>query len=258
MKIAVFDSGIGGMTVLHQSIKLMPDEDYIFYADTEHVPYGEKQKDQVRKYVFDAVDFISRQNVKALVIACNTATSIAVEDLRKKYSFPILGIEPAVKPAVLESEKKRKKVLVLATRLTLREEKYHHLVKRIDKHDIVDSMPLPGLVAFAEQFEFSRSKVVPYLEEALSPFNLSDYGTVVLGCTHFPFFRDSIRMLFPKETDVIDGSAGTARNLKRILEEKHQLHGGTGNISFYQSSIRVEDRETLVRYHRLLERLDNL
>ena len=107
-----------------------------------------------------------------------------------------MGIEPAVKPAVENCEGKRKKVLVLATSLTLKEEKFHNLVKRIDRHDIVESLPLPGLVEFAENFEFKEEKVVPYLKEKLSSFDLKQFGTVVLGCTHFPYFENSIKKIF--------------------------------------------------------------
>ncbi|WP_332238238.1 glutamate racemase [Sporolactobacillus sp. KGMB 08714] len=258
MKIAVFDSGIGGMSVLYRIIKLLPNEDYIYYADTAHLPYGEKSKDELKKYIFQAADFLMAHDLKALVIACNTATSAAIEDLREYCPFPVLGVEPAVKPAVLESEKENKKVLVLATRLTLKEEKFHQLVERVDKHDIVDGLPLPGLVTLAEAFHFQEDQVVPYLKEQLKPFDPNQYGTVVLGCTHFPFFKDSIQKLFPEKTDIIDGSVGTAKNLKRILEERHQIGGGTGAVSFYQSGRKVEDRETLNRYHQLLKRLDHL
>ncbi|MFD3447569.1 glutamate racemase [Microbacteriaceae bacterium 4G12] len=256
MKIGFFDSGIGGITVLHQALKFLPNEDYIFYADTLHVPYGEKQKQEVKQYIFDAVDFIANQDVKALVIACNTATSIAVEDLRKKYTFPILGIEPAVKPAIQKSEERQKKVLVLATKLTLKEEKFQNLVKSIDNHEIVDSLPLPGLVQFAEEFEFSEEKVVPYLQKELSLFDLKQYGTVVLGCTHFPYFKSSLKKLFAEDVDIIDGSIGTAKNLKRILEVNNQINNGTGNISFFKSGYKVEDKATLSNYKKLLGMLD--
>lgn len=161
MRIGLFDSGIGGLTVLHQALKFLPQEDYLFYADTAHVPYGEKTKEEVREYILNAVDFIAKHNIKALVIACNTATSIVIEELRSRYDFPILGIEPAVKPAIEQSEGKQKKVLVLATRLTLQEKKYHDLVHRIDHGEIVDSLPLPGLVQFAESFEFDERKSSP-------------------------------------------------------------------------------------------------
>jgi glutamate racemase len=258
VRIGFFDSGIGGMTVLHQALRFLPNEDYIFYADTEHVPYGEKPKEEVRQYIFNAVDFIANQGVKAIVIACNTATSIAVEDLRKRYDFPILGIEPAVKPAVQQCEEKRKKVLVLATTLTLKEEKFHHLVNKIDHHDIVDSLPLPGLVHFAENFEFSEERVVPYLQDQLSSLDLKQYGTVVLGCTHFPFFKNSLRKLFAEDVNIISGSIGTANNLRHILETRNQIGDGTGKITFFKSGCKVEDNDTLSNYKKLLAMLDQL
>lgn len=258
VRIGFFDSGIGGMTVLHQALRFLPNEDYIFYADTLHVPYGEKPKEEVREYIFNAVDFMAKQGIKALVIACNTATSIAVDDLRKKYDFPILGIEPAVKPAVQSCEGNRKKVLVLATNLTLREEKFHNLVKSIDQHDIVECLPLPGLVQFAENFEFREEKVVKYLKEKLSSFDLKQYGTIVLGCTHFPYFEDSIKKIFYNEVDIISGSIGTAKNLKRILEAKNQINDGTGDILFFKSGYKVEDKDALSNYKKLLVKLDEL
>ncbi|MCU9613085.1 glutamate racemase [Caldibacillus lycopersici] len=258
MRIGFFDSGIGGMTVLHQALRFLPKDDYVYYADTSHVPYGEKPKEEVKKYIFEAVDFMANQGIKALVIACNTATSIAVDDLRKRYDFPILGIEPAVKPAVQNCKGKRKKVLVLATSLTLREEKFHNLVNRIDHHDIVESLPLPGLVEFAEKLEFRPELVIPYLKEQLASLNLDQFGTVVLGCTHFPFFENSIKQLFPEGVDIISGSVGTAKNLKRILEAKEQTNDGTGDIIFFKSGVKVEDKETLANYKMLLEKLDGM
>ncbi len=256
VRIGFFDSGIGGMTVLHQALKFLPNEDYIFYADTLHVPYGEKPKEEVREYIFNAVEFIANQGVKALVVACNTATSIAIEDLRQKYDFPIIGIEPAVKPAVQQCEGKRKKVLVLATNLTLREEKFHNLVKSIDHHDIVDSLPLPGLVEFAENFIFDDERVLPYLRNELSSFDLYQYGTVVLGCTHFPYFEKSLRKVFPENVDIISGSIGTAKNLRRILETKNQINEGSGDILFFQSGCKVEDNEILSNYKKIMTLLD--
>lgn len=258
MRIGFFDSGIGGLTVLHQALKFLPQEDYLFYADTAHVPYGEKTKEEVREYILNAVDFIAKHNIKALVIACNTATSIVIEELRSRYDFPILGIEPAVKPAIEQSEGKQKKVLVLATRLTLQEKKYHDLVHRIDHGEIVNSLPLPGLVQFAESFEFDEKKIIPYLNQELSRFNLQQYGTVVLGCTHFPYFENSLKKVFPEDVDFISGSIGTARHLKRILEHKGQVNQGSGDIIFFKSGVKVEDTCTLDNYHRLFKLLDEL
>ncbi|MNB86877.1 Glutamate racemase 2 [compost metagenome] len=256
MRIGFFDSGIGGITVLHQALKLLPNEDYLFYADTQNVPYGEKTKEEVKQYIFQAVQFIADQQVKALVIACNTATSVAIEELRERYAFPILGIEPAVKPAVQKWEIDRKKVLVLATNLTLKEEKFNNLVKRLDHQDIVNCLALPGLVEFAERHQFNEEIVGSYLRQELSRFDLCQYGTVVLGCTHFPYFTDVLRDLFPEGTDLISGSLGTARNLKRILDKNELLENASGDIVFYQSGVRVEDTATLERYGQLLAKMD--
>ncbi|WP_044481154.1 glutamate racemase [Paenibacillus antibioticophila] len=258
MRIGFFDSGIGGITVLHQALRLLPQEDYLFYADTLHVPYGEKTKEEVREYILDAVDFIAAQKVKALVIACNTATSIVIEELRTRYDFPVIGIEPAVKPAIERWAGKQKKVLVLATNLTLKEKKYNDLVQRIGQGESVDSLPLPGLVQFAENFVFDEEKMVPYLEKELSLFDLKQYGTVVLGCTHFPYFENSLRRVFPKDVDFISGSIGTAKHLKQILELKNQVNQGTGDILFFKSGVKVEDTLLLANYHSLFEVLDKL
>ncbi|MNO16828.1 Glutamate racemase 2 [compost metagenome] len=252
MKIGFFDSGIGGLTVLHQALRFLPNEDYIFYADSLHVPYGEKPKDEVREYILNAVEFIANQDVKAVVLACNTATSIVVEELRQKYNFPILGMEPAVKPAVIKWKGQRKKVLVLATTLTLREKKYHDLVNRIDQDEIVDNLPLPGLVHFAENFEFNEEKVIPYLKEELSHFDLKKYGTVVLGCTHFPYFENTMKKIFPDGVEFISGSIGTVKNLRNILEKTNQVNDGSGNIEFFISGNKVDDKDTLANYRRLL------
>ncbi|WP_150268149.1 glutamate racemase [Paenibacillus tepidiphilus] len=258
MKIGFFDSGIGGLTVLHQALKWLPAEDYLFYADSAHVPYGEKPKDEVRQYIEEAVRFIFAQGAEALVIACNTATSIAVQELRRQYLFPILGIEPAVKPAVLQVEGTPKKVLVLATQLTLQEDKYHNLVKRLDSRDIVDSLALPGLVRLAEAFDFSEERVQSCLQEQFAGLDLCKYGTVVLGCTHFPYFIPALRKLFPRETQFISGNAGTARNLQHILEQRFPLGRGSGNIEYYTSGTRVEDAALLSQYTGLLQMLDSI
>ncbi|MDU0154506.1 glutamate racemase [Bacillus cabrialesii] len=256
MKIGFFDSGIGGMSVLYEAIKVLPYEDYIFYADTLNVPYGEKSKIEVREYIFNAVEFLAAQNIKALVIACNTATSIAIEDLRKKFDFPIIGIEPAVRPAIKKCAEERKRVLVVATHLTLKEEKFHHLVKEIDHHALVDRLALPGLVEFAENFDFSEDKVIKYLKNELSSFDLKQYGTIVLGCTHFPFFKNSFEKLFGINVDIISGSVGTAKQLKKILVDRNQLGKGSGSITFFNSGHKIEDLEIISKYKTLFKRLD--
>jgi glutamate racemase len=246
MSIGVLDSGIGGLTVLKDAIRLLPNEDYLYYADTKHVPYGTKPRDEVRGYIFDAADFFAGQRVEALVVACNTATSIAINDLRERYSFPIIGMEPAVKPAVLKADDRR--VLVLATPITVREKKLHDLVERLDSEDIVDLHALPGLVELAEKFIFDDDTVISYLLDEFSRYNLDDYGAVVLGCTHFVFYRKHFKKILPQGVDIIDGNLGTINRLKILLENRGLRYGGKGNIEFYCSGEKEIDDSKYRRY----------
>jgi glutamate racemase len=201
-------------------LKILPFADYIYYADIEHLPYGEKTKNEVRQYVQKGMDYMAEIKVDAVVIACNTATSVADAKLRRNYSFPIIGMEPAVKPAVAHCKERGKKALVLATSLTLREEKFNQLIHRLDATEMVDTMALGGLVKFAEQFEFDTLAVHEYLQKQFAPLELPDYGAVVLGCTHFPLFNTVLQQSFAKDTVFLDGSVGTINHLASILKQK--------------------------------------
>ncbi|WP_088186596.1 glutamate racemase [Desulfosporosinus sp. FKA] len=258
MKIGFFDSGVGGITVLYEALKMLPNEDYLYYADTLNVPYGPKPKDEVKQYVLNAVEFIAQQGVKAIVIACNTATSVAIDDLRSKFDIPIIGMEPAVKPAFEKNKDVTKRILVTATALTLKEDKLQNLITKLDNEHIVDLLSLSGLVQFSEGFEFSEEKVLPYLQEQLSKFDLSNYETIVLGCTHFSFYKDMFRKVLPSNTNIIDGNIGTVRNLKRTLEEMNSTNEGNGNMIFYNSGLRVKEKALLDNYSKLFNRLDDI
>lgn len=231
-KIGFFDSGIGGLTVLHKALEMMPLEDYIYYADTENQPYGIKTKAEVRELVFKAMDFIVSKNVKAIVVACNTATSVAIEDLRKKYDIPIIGMEPAVKPAVRYTDIENKKVLVTATKLTLKEEKLHNLISALDSESIVDLLELQELVQFAERLDFDETRITKYLENQFKEIDLKDYQTLVLGCTHFIFFKDMIQKLVTKAISIIDGNEGTIRHFKTFLELKKASIKAAARLNF--------------------------
>ncbi|WP_378954277.1 glutamate racemase [Pelosinus sp. sgz500959] len=220
MKIGFFDSGIGGLTVLGHALKMLPFANYIYYADIEHVPYGEKTISEVRQYVKTAMDYMAEIKVDAVVIACNTATSAADAKLRRNYSFPIIGMEPAVKPAIAYCQARGKKTLVLATSLTLREEKFQQLIHKLNATTMVDTLALGGLVKFAEKFEFNTLDVDQYLKNEFASLELSDYGAVVLGCTHFPLFSKVLQGSFAEETVFFDGSVGAINHLANILEQK--------------------------------------
>jgi len=253
MRIGFFDSGVGGITVLHEALRQLPRENYIYYADTDHVPYGTKSKEEVKNHVFSAVELMANEGIKALVVACNTATSIAINDLRQIYSFPIFGMEPAVKPAIEKNCSKR--ILVTATPLTLKEEKYQNLVTRLGHAHIIDGAALPELVEFAERFVFEEDIIMDYLRKKLSAYDLNQYGTVVLGCTHFPFYRKYFRQLFTQDTDIIDGSRGTINYLRKTLSEKGIASlEGQGDIIFFSSDQKVQDDS---RYRKYLNYLGN-
>jgi len=251
MKIGVFDSGIGGLSVLHEARKLLPDEHYLYYADTAHVPYGTKPKDEIRDYIFVAIAFLRDQGCEAIVVACNTATSVAIDDLRAAFSLPIIGMEPAVKPAV--QAQARKRVLVFATEMTLKEPKFHNLVSKVDNQGIVDYLSLQELVRFSEAFRFDPETVMPYLQGRLAGVDASAYGHVVLGCTHFLYFRPFLRQLFPEGTVFLDGNAGTVQRLKHLVAGLHPEPAGAGNVQFFHSGI-LAPAAGFERYLDLLDR----
>lgn len=254
MNIGIFDSGIGGMTLLHQAVATLPKENFIFYADTDHVPYGTKTKEQVIGFVDEVMQFMIAHDCKAVVIACNTATSVAAEIMREQYEIPIIGIEPAVKPAVEQSAGKR--VMVVATPLTIQEEKLKNLVEKVDDAHLVDLLALPRLVSFAERGEFDSAQVYDYLKEMLEPFCLENYGELVLGCTHFNYFKDSFRKLLPSDVQMIDGSIGTINQLKRVLESRGQLEENEGSIRYYTSGRELTAEQDLQRMEKLHKRLE--
>jgi len=213
MKVAVFDSGIGGMTFLKAAQQALPAVNFEYFSDKENVPYGTKSVEFVRECVFKAIDDIVKQNFDAIVIACNTATSIAINDLRKRYTIPIIGMEPAVKPAIEQSEGKR--VLVFATPITVRENKLSNLIKGLNSEEIVDLIALPKLVEFAENNILSK-EIETYIREQLKNLEINKYSCVVLGCTHFIYYKDIIKEIFPK-AKVIDGNLGTVNRLIEVI-----------------------------------------
>lgn len=257
-KIGFFDSGIGGISVLSYARRRLPEVDYIYYADTDHVPYGTKSRDEIIRYSDAAVDFLAGQGVSAVVVACNTATSMAIGYLRAKYPFPIIGMEPAVKPAAAAHH--GEKILVCATPVTIAGEKLHNLIEHnYSSDELPDLAGLPGLVTFAENGVFERDVVCKYLETVID--KTQNYTAVVLGCTHFGYFRDSFRELLG-DVDLIDGTKGTVNRLIAVLENEHiAIPSGEdkkGSTVFYQTGRPVTDPSILAYYDNLLTRAEIL
>lgn len=214
--IAVIDSGIGGVSVLKELIKLMPNENYIYLADEKNAPYGTKTMEQVRKITVDNVKMLFDMGAKALVVACNTATGAAVRHLRETYpDVPIVGIEPAIKPA--KEAKLNPTILVMATPLTIHQEKFKRLLARFSDSATIMPMPCPGLMEIIEAGEFEGEKVDSYLKELFKDVDIEKIDSVVLGCTHYPHARKAIRKALGKRVRVFDGGYGTAKEaLRRI------------------------------------------
>ena len=215
MKIGIFDSGIGGISVLNEAFHRLPDQEYIFYADVDHVPYGMKTSEQIIEYADDITSFLVSQGADVILIACNTATAVAADYLRSKNSVPIIGMEPAVKPAIEGSEDGR--VLVMATPVTIRENKLHSLLERVDTQHRVDLLPMPGLVRFAEDEVFDGEKVDTYIEEQVAVYDKENYTEIVLGCTHFNYFKPALYKAFGEGIQLIDGNQGTVKHLAEVL-----------------------------------------
>lgn len=255
MKIGFFDSGIGGLSVLHHALKVLPQEEFLYYADEKHVPYGEKTKKEIMEYVDGAMAFMVERGVKAVVLACNTATSVAVRELRKNYSIPIIGMEPAVKKAVDTYGDRR--VFVMATPVTIRGDKMRYLLENVGKRHLVDLIPMPMLVRFAEQGIFQGPEVEEYVGKQLSGYDFREYSSLVLGCTHFNYFKDTFRKILPGTIQFVDGNEGTVCQLIRKLSETKQFEENTQSIEFYSSGEKLEGAE-LVLMKTLLKRLDEV
>ena len=216
LPIGVFDSGVGCISVLRELMALMPNENYIFFGDSANAPYGTKTLDEVVKLTCKDAAYLYEQGVKAIVVACNTATSAGVKILRERYTdIPVIGIEPALKPAVLSA--KHPTVLVMATPMTLREEKFQNLMHRYEQDAEIIPLPCPGLVEFIERGEVESEELEHFLRKLFAPYKKAD--AVVLGCTHYPFAKKMIGKILGEEVLLFDGGAGTARETKRKLEE---------------------------------------
>ncbi len=253
MKIAVFDSGIGGLSVLYEAQRALPQEQFIFFADEDNVPYGTQTPAAVQQHVAAAFDFLVAQQVKAIVVACNTATSVAAPAMRARYDLPIIGMEPAAKLALDEDGTRR--VLVIATPITVKGQKMQLLIDRFDKDHLVDRLALPELVTFAERQEFDSPAVRAYLQQALAPFDLTQYSALVLGCTHFNYFKPALRTLLPANMRFVDGNAGTVRELRRQLAARGALEQLTPSVAYYYSGRRVTDAAEQARIDRYLQQL---
>ncbi len=249
--IGVFDSGVGGISVLKELYALMENENYIYLGDSLNAPYGSKETEEIRNLTVNNIEKLISLGAKACVIACNTATSVGAAALREKYKdFPIIGVEPALKPAVLAKENSR--VLVLATPVTLKEKKFSDLLDSFkEKADIIP-LPAPKLAGMIEQGVLEGKILEDYIKELFSPYKNEKIDSVVLGCTHYPFIKNTLKKVLGESIGIFDGGYGTAKETKRRIEEKGELNksGKKGQITFLSSKDSLGEIEF---YKRLFE-----
>ena len=241
LPIGVFDSGVGGISVLKHIRDLMPHENLIYVGDSRHAPYGNQTPEFIQERSFWLAEFLLRQGVKALVVACNTATAAAVAGLRERYpDLTIIGMEPAVKPAVAAT--KTGVVGVLATSGTLKSAQFAALLEHYGQGVEVVTQACVGLVECVEKGALTSSSTKALLKQYVQPLLDAKADTIVLGCTHYPFVRTLIEELVGKDVVLIDTGAAVAKHLKNRLQENQLLRASdeVGGVSFWSNNERAD------------------
>lgn len=232
-KIGIFDSGIGGLTTLEAITDLLPNEDYVYYADRKNNPYGNKSDEELYDIVNKVVRKLFKENVKLIVIACNTATTKCISKLREAYpNMLFVGTEPAIKVAC---DHNSKNTLVLATPSTISSERTHELVEKNQREgQSIILLPCSGLADAIEQKK--SDKILNILKDILTPFEYANIDTVVLGCTHYPIIKETIQKYF-KDANIVDGNKGVANRVKDLLKSKKLLNPSKemGTIKFIKN-----------------------
>ena len=233
--IAVFDSGLGGISVLRRLIQVLPEENFLYFGDSANAPYGSRPTEEIRSLTLENAEQLFSRGAKALVVACNTATSAAIDTLRERYpNRIIIGIEPALKLAV--SRHPNGRILVMATDATLREKKFATLMERFGEHCEILKCPCPELVEFVERGELEGEALQKVLKAELQAHLTPAPDAIVLGCTHFPFLQAEIRRVVGETPEILDGSDGTAKETRRRLSEAGLLRtGGPGKVELINS-----------------------
>jgi len=224
--IGVMDSGVGGLSVLHHIQRLLPHEHLYYVADSQYAPYGSLSPEQITSRCMAIADFLIEQKVKALVVACNTATAASIQLMREQYALPIIGMEPAVKPAALAS--KNSIVGVLATVGTLKSAQFAALLSNYGQDIQVHTQGCVGLVECIERGELDAVETKTLLKQYCQPLLDAGADTIVLGCTHYPFVRDLIQEIVGEAVSMIDTGEAVAKHLHNTLQQQSLLTKTTG------------------------------
>lgn len=232
--IGIFDSGIGGTSIWKEIHSLLPNEDTIYLADSKNAPYGQRPKEEIVALSEKNVEFLLGRNCKLIVVACNTATTNAIKELRAKYKVPFVGIEPAIKPAALES--KTNVIGVLATKGTLSSELFHKAVETYQNTKIIEQVGY-NLVSLIENGEMESDEMTRLLHEYLNPMIRANIDYLVLGCSHYPYLIPQIRQIVPDHVQIIDSGRAVARQTQNLLKEVAGIaEPRIGKTEFYTNS----------------------
>ena len=233
--IGVFDSGFGGLSVLKELKRIMPNENYVYFGDTKRIPYGSKNKETIQKYSYEVVEFLIEKNTKAIVLACNSVTANAMEFLKKKFDIPIIGIiESGVKGALKETD--NNKILVLATEATINSNVYENTIKKLNGDITVYSKACPKFVPLVEEGTDKGEELFSISKKYYNDLKYHDYDTIILGCTHYPHIINIISEVFGREKKYIDPAIMLATEIqKKLNKENIESDNNKGIIDFYTS-----------------------
>ncbi len=227
LPIGVFDSGVGGISVLADLAHQLPNEQYVYFGDSINAPYGIKSNEEIKQLSLNVVNNLLNFKIKALVVACNTATSVVINELRNSLDIPVIGMEPALKPGIKLN--KRGKVAVMATDVTLREKKFNNLIQKLGYAENIIKMPCLGLVEIIEKEGKHSDKIENCIKNIFSSYSINEIGVIVLGCTHYVFIKDIIENIVGEDIVIVDGNLGTVRHVKNLLQSDNKLNSdGTG------------------------------
>ena len=230
--IGVIDSGVGGLTVAHELMRQLPKEKIIYLGDTARCPYGPRSKEEVMKFTWEMVEFLLNKNIKMLIIACNTATAFTLNDLERKLDIPVIGvIQPGARAAIKFTTNNH--VGVIGTEGTIRSEAYTEALKKIKAEIDVHALACPLFVPMVEKGILSGDQAKTVVEESLKPMKNKPIDTLILGCTHYPLLKDTIKGVIGDYVTVISSSEETARETSTILDV-HQLQSNDGTIPLHE------------------------
>jgi glutamate racemase len=231
--IGLFDSGIGGTSIWLAIHELMPYEDTIYLADSKNAPYGLKSKEEIITLSMKNTEFLLERNSKIIVVACNTATTNAIKELRAKYDVPFIGIEPAIKPAATQS--KTQKIGILATKGTLNSELFNKTVETYPNTEIIEQIGY-GLVELIEDGKLNSPEMNQLLHSYLEPMIEENIDYLVLGCSHYPYLIPQLKKILPQNIKIIDSGEAVAKQTYHVLNTKSNTHAeGKSNNIFYSN-----------------------